>query len=116
MTVIASSSTEGTAIIENITTGDEAYINLSSTYALGGQNAEWIVEDFEVNNALVAFADFGSVTFTNCVATTGEQRVFPSAQGATPATKIEIGDPNGQMTLVDIENSGEASEVIVTYN
>lgn len=102
MTVIASSSTEGTAIIENITTGDQAYIQLSSTYALGGQNAEWIVEDFEINNELVAFADFGTVAFTNCVATTEQQRV-----GTKGATIIEIGDAGGQLTGVDIVNNEE---------
>jgi hypothetical protein len=102
MTVIASSSTEGTAIIENITTGDQAYIDLSSTYALGGQNAEWIVEDFEVNNQLVSFADFGTVAFTNCVATTEQQRV-----GVEGATIIEIGDSGGQLTGVNIVNNEE---------
>jgi hypothetical protein len=102
MTVIASSGNEGTAIIENITTGDQAYINLSSNYTLGGQNAEWIVEDFEVNNELVAFADFGTVTFTNCVATTAEQTL-----GVETASIIEIGDSGGQLTGVDIVNTNE---------
>jgi hypothetical protein len=102
MTVIASSSTEGTALIENITTGQQASIDLSSTYALGGQNAEWIVEDFEVNNELVSFADFGTVAFTNCVATTEQQRV-----GVDGATVIEIGDAGGQLTGVDIASNEE---------
>jgi hypothetical protein len=102
MTVIASSSTEGTAIVENVTTGQQASIDLSSTYALGGQNAEWIVEDFEVNGGLVAFADFGTVQFTNCVATTEESRV-----GVDGASVIEIGDAGGQLTGVDIVNNEE---------
>jgi hypothetical protein len=107
MTVIASSSTEGTALIENVTTGQQAYIDLSSTYALGGQNAEWIVEDFEENNELVAFADFGTVTFTNCVATTAELRV-----GVDRATVIEIGNAESQLTGVGIVNN---EEVVVYY-
>jgi len=102
LTVIASSSTEGTALVENISTGKQASIDLTSTYALGGQNAEWIVEDFEQNNQLVSFADFGTVTFTNCVATTAEERV-----GTEGATVIEIGDSGGQMTGVDIVNNQE---------
>jgi bacillopeptidase F (M6 metalloprotease family) len=102
MTVIASSSTEGTALIENITTGQQASIDLSSTYALGGQNAEWIVEDFEVNNELVSFADFGTVAFTNCVATTEQQRV-----GVEQATVIQIGDAGGQLTGVDLVSNEE---------
>lgn len=102
LTVIASSSTEGTALVENVTTGQQASIDLSSTYALGGQNAEWIVEDFEVNGGLVAFADFGTVEFTNCVATTEESTV-----GVDGATVIEIGDAGGQLTGVDIVNNEE---------
>jgi len=102
MTVIASSSTEGTALVENISTGQQASIELSSTYALEGQNAEWIVEDFEENNQLVSFADFGTVTFTNCVATTEDERM-----GVDGATIIEIGDAGGQLTGVDIVNNQE---------
>jgi hypothetical protein len=102
MTVIASSSTEGTALVENISTGQQASIELSSTYALKGQNAEWIVEDFEENNQLVSFADFGTVTFTNCVATTEDERM-----GVDGATIIEIGDAGGQLTGVDIVNNQE---------
>jgi Peptidase A4 family len=102
MTVIASSSTEGTALVENISTGQQASIELSSTYELGGQNAEWIVEDFEENSQLVAFADFGTVTFTNCVATTEQERV-----GTNGATVIEIGDSGGQLTGVNIVNNKE---------
>lgn len=34
---------------------------------LAGQNAEWIVEDFD-DNGIIPFANFRSVTFTNCEA------------------------------------------------
>jgi len=45
-------------------------MQLDSTYALCQQNAEWIVEDFEGGNGnYVSFADFGTVTFTDAVAT-----------------------------------------------
>lgn len=56
LSVVASTSTSGTATIENQTTGQTVTIDLTSTSALGGQNAEWIVEDFEQNGALVPFA------------------------------------------------------------
>ncbi len=102
LTVVASTSTSGTALVENLTTGEQASIDLTSTYALGGQNAEWIVEDFEENNELVSFADFGTVKFTNCVATTGDERV-----GVDSATVIEIGGSGGQLTGVDIVNDQE---------
>jgi hypothetical protein len=51
---------------------------------------------------LVAFADFGTVEFTNCVATTEESTV-----GVDGATVIEIGDAGGQLTGVDIVNNEE---------
>jgi hypothetical protein len=102
MTVVASTSTSGTALVENLTTGEQASIDLTSTYALGGQNAEWIVEDFEENNQLVSFADFGTVEFTNCVATTTEETV-----GVGGATVIEIGNSGGQLTGVNIVNNQE---------
>ena len=49
-TVVATSSTQGTASLRNSRTGQTVsqVINApSSSAALGGQNAEWIVEDFE---------------------------------------------------------------------
>ena len=42
----------------------------SSSASLGGQNAEWIVEDFESNGSLVPLSNFGTVVFTNAAAGT----------------------------------------------
>ena len=49
-TVTSTSSTSGVASLKNTRTGQTVSKNLnapSSSAALGGQNAEWIVEDFE---------------------------------------------------------------------
>jgi hypothetical protein len=66
MYVNATTTTSGSATIENLTTGKTVTKSLTSTSALGGENAEWIVEDFEEGNSLIAFADFGNVTFRLC--------------------------------------------------
>ena len=75
-----------------LTTGKVASIDLTSTSALGGQNAEWIVEDFMENGALVPLANFGTVNFEDCVAsTTGSQELAPGGS----ATVIEIENSEG---------------------
>ncbi|RDW75908.1 hypothetical protein BP5796_06729 [Coleophoma crateriformis] len=90
--VIATTSTTGTATIENLTTGEVATISLSSTSALGGENAEWIVEDFEEGTSLVALANFGNVTFTDCIAATSQ-----SSEGVSSATIMDIEDTSGNV-------------------
>ena len=62
-TVVAYSTTSGVATIENLTTGETATQDLTSSYALCEADAEWIVEDFEEDSSIVPFADFGTVTF-----------------------------------------------------
>ena len=86
----ASSTTSGTAVIENLSTGQTVTQHITSSSALCEENAEWIVEDYEEGDGLVPFADFGTVTFTGASATTGSGSVGPS--GAT---------------LIDIEQDGE---------
>jgi hypothetical protein len=85
VTVTASSTSSGTAVIENLSNGQTVTKDLSSDYALCEYNAEWIVEDFEEGNSLVSFADFGAITFSNAVATTSDGTVGPS-----DATVIDI--------------------------
>ncbi|KAJ5224954.1 Concanavalin A-like lectin/glucanases superfamily [Penicillium chermesinum] len=70
-TVQSSSPSEGVAMIENKSTGQKVTKSLSapsSTATLGGQNAEWIVEDFNSGNAMVPLVNFGKVTFTGAQA------------------------------------------------
>ncbi|KZT03722.1 uncharacterized protein LAESUDRAFT_814569 [Laetiporus sulphureus 93-53] len=106
-TVTASSTTSGTAVIENLTTGQTVTEDLTSSYALCEENAEWIVEDYEEGDSLVAFADFGTVTFTNAVAT----EASGSTVGPDDATLIDIEQNNKVLTSVSVSSS----EVVVTY-
>ncbi|KAN0088194.1 Peptidase A4 family domain containing protein [Tylopilus felleus] len=107
VTVVATSTTSGTAIIENLTNGQSVTQALTSSSALCGQDAEWIVEDFEQGNSLVAFVDFGSVTFSSATA--------PGSDGTTytpsGATIIDIKQNN--TVLTDASVSGNT--LTVTY-
>ncbi|KAJ5175756.1 Aspergillopepsin-2 [Penicillium canariense] len=70
-TVKSSSPSHGIAIIENQSTGDSVTKSLSapSTSAtLGGQNAEWIVEDFNSGDNMVPLAAFDTITFSGAQA------------------------------------------------
>lgn len=83
-TVTASSTTSGTASITNYRTGLEAIATINSApAALCQQDAEWIVEDYDVNGGQVPFADFGSVTFNNAQASgSSVGTVGPQASGS----------------------------------
>lgn len=80
MTVEANSTNSGTAIIQNLSTGIS--INHQFPVTLGARlcetNAEWIVEDFSINTGLAPFANFGTVSFLNAVASAGGNRSSPS--------------------------------------
>jgi hypothetical protein len=69
--VESSSPSEGVAILENESTGQSVTktLNAPSTSAtLGGQNAEWIVEDFNSGSTMVPLVDFGEIDFTGAQA------------------------------------------------
>lgn len=73
ISVTAGSSSAGTATIENVTTRQKVSKALnapSPNSNLGGQNAEWIIEDFQQDGALVPLTNFGTVSFTDSMATT----------------------------------------------
>ena len=106
-TVTASSTTSGTAVIENVSTGQTVTKSLSSSSALCEENAEWIVEDFEENGSLVPFANFGTVTFSNAVATTSSG----STVGPSGSTIIDIEQNNQVLTSV----STSSSSVTISY-
>ncbi|KAL6821747.1 peptidase A4 family domain-containing protein [Trichoderma sp. SZMC 28015] len=99
-TVTSTSSKAGVAVIENVTTGKSVSKSLTSTYALGGQNAEWIVEDFEEGSSLVSLANWGSVVFTGATASTGS-----SSLDASTASVIDIRQNNQVLTSVTIDGS-----------
>lgn len=69
--VTSTSNTTGEAVIVNNSNGQRASQSLSSSSALAGENAEWIVEAYLVNGVQVDLADFGEVTFNDTVARTG---------------------------------------------
>ncbi|KAJ5595883.1 hypothetical protein VI817_004776 [Penicillium citrinum] len=93
MTVNATSKISGTAVIENISTGQIASHAFSGPFEvhadLCGYNAEWIVEDFIESTVLVPFVDFEQVIFS---------KVLASRNGT-------LGGPVGS-TLVDIKQKG----------
>ena len=103
MYVNATTSTTGSATIENLTTGKSVTKSLTSTSALGGKNAEWIVEDYEEGNSLIAFADFGNITFTDCVAATSE-----SSEGVNSATMMDIENTDNEV-LTDVTVISDSS-------
>jgi len=101
LTVTAKTTTSGTAVIENVSTGKTVSKSITSTSALCQQNAEWIVEDFEEGSSLVPFANFGTVSFTNALATTSSGTVGPSG-----ATIIDIKQGSTVYTSVTTSSSG----------
>lgn len=102
VTVDAASSTTGTATVDNISTGQSVTHTFTSgtTGTLCETNAEWIVEDFEQNNRLVPFADFGNVTFSNAQATDGGSTV-----GTSGATIFDIEQSNVVLTQTSITSN-----------
>lgn len=110
ISVVATSSSAGTATIENTSTGvtvTKAITAPDTAAHLQGQNAEWIVEDFEEGDSLVPFADFGTVVFTNAVAKTESETV--PLTGASPI--ILVSSANKALTSVTVSGT----EVEVTY-
>ena len=110
LSVLSSSASAGTVTIENVSTGASVSTALtapSSDSYLAGQNAEWIVEDFEEGGSLVPLSNFGTVVFENCVATTGSESL-----GLSGATVIEIEQNGNVETSVTIEGS---SSVQIQY-
>ncbi|KAF3764100.1 hypothetical protein M406DRAFT_260106 [Cryphonectria parasitica EP155] len=110
-TVTATSDTSGTAVIENLTTGQtvsETFTGVTDG-SLCEENAEWIVEDFEecgTTCEFVPFADFGTVTFTSVSAIASGTTVTPAE-----ATISDIEQNNVVLTSC----SSSSTEVTCTY-
>lgn len=108
--VEASSPSEGVAIIENKSSGQTATKTLSAPSGdatLGGQNAEWIVEDFNSGNSMVPLVNFGEVKFTGAQAQTQD-----GAYGVNDAEVLDIQQNNKVLAHVKVESDTEFS---VTY-
>jgi hypothetical protein len=109
-TVTSSSPSKGVAIIENKSSGQSVTKTLSapsSDATLGGQNAEWIVEDFNAGDSQVPFANFGTVTFSGARAKAGG-----GDYGVNNAEILHIQQGGKLLAEVDIESDTEFS---VTY-
>ena len=104
MSVTSTSSTAGTAVLKNLSTGkqvSQALTAPSSSSKLGGQNAEWIVEAYESGGQQVTLANFGTVHFTSTSAKTSSG----SSISASGAQIIEIKNGNTVETGVTISGS-----------
>ncbi|KAF7365686.1 hypothetical protein MVEN_00442300 [Mycena venus] len=109
LTVTATSTTTGTAVVENLSNGQSSTISLTSPSPLCLENAEWIVEDFQESTFLIPFADFGSITFNDASATTQSgTTVGPSGSGSHLINMVQS---SKQFTSA----SSDASSVTVDY-
>lgn len=111
VTVSSTSSSAGSAVIENLSSGQTVSQSLtapSPTATLGGQNAEWIVEDFDSNGGQVPFADFGTVQFTSASAGASDG----SSVGTSGADILDISQNGKVLTSASIPND---SEIDVEY-
>ncbi|KAJ5481167.1 Aspergillopepsin-2 [Penicillium diatomitis] len=109
-TVKSTSPSKGVAIIENKSTGQSVTKSMSapsSSTTLGGQNAEWIVEDFNSGSTMVPFANFGQIDFTGARAKTSQGDL-----GVQNATVLEIEQNGAVLAKVDVKSD---SEFTVTY-
>jgi len=108
VSLTTTNSKKGSVILENVSTGVTVTKTLTSTYALGGQNAEWIVEDYLSGNSQVALVDWGTVTFTDTVATGSGG----TSEGAEDADVILLENSSGTvLSSVTVSDT----EVVVTY-
>ncbi|KAJ7939842.1 acid proteinase [Mycena leptocephala] len=109
LTITATSTTSGTAVVENVSNGQSSTVQLTTTSPLCLANAEWIVEDFQESTFLIPFADFGSITFTNASATSQSgSKVSPSGCGSHLINMV-------QGSLQFTSASSAASSVTVDY-
>jgi hypothetical protein len=108
--VESSSPRKGVAIIENKSTGQSVTktLNAPSTSAtLAGQNAEWIVEDFNSGSTMVPLVDFGKVDFTGAQA-----KANGASYGVNDAAILDI-QQNGKVKA-HVEVASD-TEFTVTY-
>lgn len=110
--VRAQSATTGVVIVDNLTTGQSQAILIaapSSSAAIGGQNAEWIVEDVATGSGLVPFANFGQVTMQNCIAVTNTGKLVTLAN----STVVNMLQNNAVVATPTIQSSGQ--QMLVKY-
>ncbi len=111
-------STKGTCVVQNQNAHvlvSELLLAPSKESALVGAHAEWIVEDFTVNNGLAAFANFGKVEWFDCEAYTmpvgGEDEADVLL---TPGNGSQVILQDGGRTLTSLIMKGK--NMTVTYD
>ncbi|KJJ28874.1 peptidase A4 family protein [Aspergillus flavus AF70] len=99
-TVRSNSPSEGIAIIENKSTGQTVSQTVTApepTATLAGQNAEWIVEDFQSGDTMVVLANFGEVEFSGAQAEAGNAKF-----GLKGGEVIELKQNNKVLTQTEV--------------
>ncbi|KAM6490271.1 Peptidase A4 family domain containing protein [Amanita muscaria] len=97
LTVTALSTTSGTTLVENLTTGKSELHPISDpSNPLCLQNAEWIVEDFDLKGSMAPFCNFGVVAFRDASASLRNGQVI----NPTGALQLNIRQNSKVMTLV----------------
>ncbi|KAF7944769.1 uncharacterized protein EAE97_005402 [Botrytis byssoidea] len=76
--ITTSGLNQGTVVMENKSTGKSYTKTVSSANTLCGVSAEWIMEDLSVDSSNIGLANYGSVVFSDAVATTASKTVIPS--------------------------------------
>ncbi|PLB36050.1 A4/G1 family peptidase [Aspergillus candidus] len=97
----------GLAVIENRSTGKKVSRVVSAPNAqatLKGENADWVVEDFQAGESMVALADFSEVVFWGVEARAGGRRF-----NADGATVIEL--QQGDKILTEVTAQGDLVSV-----
>ena len=76
LTVSASSTTTGTVTVENLSTNATVTQQLTSSYALCEENAEWLLEVYEESGESIP--EFGIISIADAYASTGSGSIGPS--------------------------------------
>lgn len=107
-TVSATSTTSGTATVENLSNGQTGTYTWSGNTpgTLCQKEAEWIVEDFQTGGSSAPFSNFGSVTFTDNTA------VINGANNGPDNADVWDMQSNGQNLATSSISNGQ---VIVNY-
>ncbi|EAW11000.1 A4/G1 family peptidase [Aspergillus clavatus NRRL 1] len=104
------SPAEGVAIIENRTSRQTVTKTLRApapTATLAGQNADWIVEDFQYGDGMVQLVDFDSLAFSGAVARAGGK-----SYGVRDATIVEMEQNGKRRTRTTVVSN---TELVVEY-
>ncbi|KAG7284453.1 hypothetical protein NEMBOFW57_010826 [Staphylotrichum longicolle] len=109
MTVTTSSTSAGTVTLKNNSKGKSVSHSFQGeSVTLCQAEAEWIIEDFQLDGQFVPFANFGSVTFTRASATAADGRTV----GVSGSRILDLKKDNKVLTTCSTSGS---STVKCTY-